>query len=143
MGATMPSAAGNATLRDEGGFGGDRSTIQMSYEFMRLARSLWPRKTAAELAYRTGVSERAAEFWLAGKYAISIEHARKLIQSEEGEYFLASFLGDARPQWWTRIKAANEIAKLRQESAALQKRLSGAVSSVEQLELRMGRHSAD
>jgi hypothetical protein len=31
------------------------------------ARALWPRKTAAELALRAKVSERAAKFWLSGK----------------------------------------------------------------------------
>jgi hypothetical protein len=38
-----------------------------SPNFGRVARLLWPRKTAAELAYRCGVSERAAKYWLAGK----------------------------------------------------------------------------
>lgn len=30
-------------------------------------RALWPRKTAAELAMRGKVSERAAKFWLSGE----------------------------------------------------------------------------
>jgi hypothetical protein len=30
------------------------------------ARALWPNKTAAELAFRAKVSERAAKFWLSG-----------------------------------------------------------------------------
>lgn len=34
--------------------------------FAIVARALWPRKTAAELAYRAKVSERAAKFWLSG-----------------------------------------------------------------------------
>jgi hypothetical protein len=36
-------------------------------KFGRVARALWPHKTAAELAARAGVTQRAAEFWLAGR----------------------------------------------------------------------------
>lgn len=39
-----------------------------SKNFARVAKLLWPRKTAAELAFRAGVSERAAKYWLSGKY---------------------------------------------------------------------------
>lgn len=35
--------------------------------FAIAARALWPRKTAAELAFRANVSERAAKFWLSGE----------------------------------------------------------------------------
>lgn len=35
--------------------------------FAIAARALWPRKTAAELAFRAKVTERAAKFWLSGK----------------------------------------------------------------------------
>jgi hypothetical protein len=34
--------------------------------FAIAARALFPRKTAAEIAFRAKVSERAAKFWLAG-----------------------------------------------------------------------------
>ncbi len=34
--------------------------------FGRIARALWPRKTAAEIATRAGVTPRTAELWLAG-----------------------------------------------------------------------------
>lgn len=40
-------------------------------KFGRVARSLWPRKTAAELAFRAHVTERAAKFWLSGERAPS------------------------------------------------------------------------
>lgn len=35
-------------------------------KFGLVARALWPKKTAAELAARSGVTQRAAEFWIAG-----------------------------------------------------------------------------
>lgn len=35
-------------------------------KFASVAKLLWPRKTAAELAFRAGVGERAAKHWLSG-----------------------------------------------------------------------------
>ena len=48
---------------------GKQGTVgnRCSPRFAVAARALWPRKTAAELAYRTDVSERAAKFWLSGE----------------------------------------------------------------------------
>lgn len=112
-----------ANLEGEAPFGDGRSELRLSYEFMRLARVLWPRKTAAELAYRTGVSERAAEFWLAGKYAISLEHARKLIQSDEGKNFLVPFIGDARPAWWLQMRRTSELSDLRKSQDEARRRI--------------------
>ena len=39
---------------------------QPERNFARIARTLWPRKTAAELASRCDVTQRTAENWLAG-----------------------------------------------------------------------------
>ncbi|WP_445222213.1 helix-turn-helix domain-containing protein [Bradyrhizobium sp. Pa8] len=41
--------------------------------FAIAARALWPRKTAAELAFRANVSERAAKFWLSGEREPSLD----------------------------------------------------------------------
>jgi hypothetical protein len=41
--------------------------------FAVAARALWPRKTAAELALRAKVSERAAKFWLSGERDPSLD----------------------------------------------------------------------
>lgn len=143
MHGTSTSGGANANSPSEAGFGESRSELRLSYELMRVARSLWPRKTAAELAYRTGVSERAAEFWLAGKYAISLEHARRLIQSDHGDKFLAPFLGDARPEWWERLQAMREIAQARTLEAAAKAQAKSAVRRLEQIEFRFGKPSRD
>lgn len=55
------SAAPSCAIGNEGPFGPNWSP-----KFSRVAKALWPRKTAAELAYRTGVTERAAKRWLSG-----------------------------------------------------------------------------
>jgi len=41
------------------------------------AYALWPQKTAAELAFRTGVSERTVKNWLSGEHPPS---ARALVE---------------------------------------------------------------
>ena len=35
-------------------------------KFGKVARALWPKKTADQLAYRCGVSKRTAEHWIYG-----------------------------------------------------------------------------
>jgi hypothetical protein len=48
--------------------------------FAVVARALWPRKTAAELAFRAKVSERAAKFWLSGDRDPSIDAVMVIIE---------------------------------------------------------------
>jgi hypothetical protein len=43
-----------------------RCSPKSSRKFGVVARALWPRKTAAELAFRTRTTERAAKYWLSG-----------------------------------------------------------------------------
>ena len=47
---------------------GKQGTVgnRCSPRFAVAARALWPRKTAAELAFRAKVTERAAKYWLSG-----------------------------------------------------------------------------
>ena len=44
-----------------------RSPKSVLSKFGRAARGLWPHKTAAELAFRAQVTERAAKYWLSGE----------------------------------------------------------------------------
>lgn len=50
-----------------------RSTAKSCSVFGQVAKTLWPRKTAHELAFRCKVSERAASYWLSGEYPPSAE----------------------------------------------------------------------
>ena len=56
QGRANPSTEYQGTVRN------DRSLSRYGIA----ARALWPSKTAAEIAYRANVSERAAKFWLSG-----------------------------------------------------------------------------
>lgn len=52
--------------------------------FAIAARALWPRKTAAELAYRAKVSERAAKFWLSGERDPSFDALMAILNEIRG-----------------------------------------------------------
>lgn len=62
----LPASSGEGTKIPR------RSPKSLS-KFGRVARALWPRKTAAELAFRARVTERAAKFWLCGDRAPSAD----------------------------------------------------------------------
>lgn len=58
------------------------------------ARRIWPKKTSAELAVRTGASIRAAERWLAGEREMG------------GEALIALLRSDGGPQIYEAIRSA-------------------------------------
>jgi hypothetical protein len=49
------------------------------------ARALWPRKTAAELAHLTNVSERAAKFWIRGDRDPSVDALMAVMNEIRGK----------------------------------------------------------
>jgi len=53
--------------------------------FCRVARAIWPRKTAACLAAAAGVTERTATNWLAGVHEPSAAALVALINAIAGE----------------------------------------------------------
>lgn len=131
MHGTVSGTAKNAKTSTESCCGGRRTDRRFIYELMQKARSLWPRKTANELSARTNVSQRAAEFWLACQHDLSLDAARKLIQSDKGFEFLTIFMGDAKPEWWLDVKAGHDMASLRVE-------MDDHRSRLEQAELNFG-----
>jgi hypothetical protein len=88
---------------------------------MRVARDLWPKKTAAELAARTQVSQRTAERWLALRTGMSDENIQALVQCDEGLAFLEAIMGDATPEYWRDFKRSARRSNLRRDIRALQK----------------------
>lgn len=97
--------------------GGNRTGVRLIAQLMRVARELWPVKTAAELSARTGVSLRQAEKWLALKANISGEAYARLIRSEEGLSFLEAAAEGAA--WFKAYKRQQTISILRTRHATL------------------------
>jgi len=77
------------------------------------ARRLWPRKTAAEMAVRTGVSVRTAENWLSHVHDMPVDRLLGLIDSQGGDAFLDVMARSASKDAWQRFRArlADEIRR--------------------------------
>lgn len=102
--------------------GENRQQSRLIAELMRVARALWPTKTAAELAARTEVSQRTAERWLALKTGMSDENIQALVRCDEGLAFLEALFGEKQPAYWRDFKRSARRTNLRREIKALQKK---------------------
>lgn len=111
--------------------GETRSDVRAMDRVMQAARSLWPRKTAAELSVRTGTQMRGCEYWLARRSGMSADSLAALLRSDEGFQILEAIIGDAKPVWWRAFKKSVRRADLRRQQAALAK----ALEEIEQAEL--------
>lgn len=126
MTRTVAMAPDMSNAGTEEHFGRTRRELRLMHEVMRVARVLWPTKTAAELAYRTGVSQRTAENWLSLSTGISGPALSALIASEEGLHFIeATILAQANglPIYWKRFKQRQETAMLKAEHKRIAARL--------------------
>lgn len=103
--------------------GGDRTELRLVDQVMRVAQALWPRKTAAELALRTGNKTRACEYWLERRSGMSGEALAALLRSDEGFQVLEAIIGDAKPVWWRAFKRSVKRSELRRQQRAIQKAL--------------------
>lgn len=112
-----------------------RRSLQWFPKFIEVAQKLWPKKTAQNLAAKTDVSERAAAFWLAGTYDMSLDAARNLLRSEDGYAFLEALMGDCDARWWQRIKLTASAAVTRRALAEQAKRLQALQELRRQIDL--------
>ncbi len=73
-------------------------------------RALWPVKTAATLVEKTGASERAVKYWLAGNTRMSVGHIARLLRSDEGFSILDAIMAGSSARWWRLAQLAHEQA---------------------------------
>jgi hypothetical protein len=118
--------ANTATVQLDGNY---RPKSRSISPVMHVARSLWPRKTAAELAEITGVSLRTAERWLAGERALSTAALAALIRSEHGLDFLVAVMADAEPAWWRRVNAYFAAIDAQRLQRAARRKLREAIDA--------------
>jgi hypothetical protein len=102
---------------------------------MATAQAVWPAGTAHNLAATTHVTPRAAEFWLQGKYNLSLAAARDLLRTEEGYQFLAAMMGDCDARWWKRVKLNAAAAETRRALAEQAKKLERLRALRQQIDL--------
>jgi hypothetical protein len=87
-------------------------------------KDFWPRKTASHVSFVTGVSERAAKYWLAGVTRMSFEHVAALLDTEAGYDILEAIMGDSRQEWWLAAKAAQNIRRSKKAIKREQERIA-------------------
>ena len=90
---------------------------------MRAVRGALPRKTALELALRSGASPRSAETWLAGKGAPNAEALAALLRSDLGLIVLEAIMAGAAPPWWGALRRQIAISRLRRAQVEHQRAL--------------------
>lgn len=86
-------------------FGFDRTGVPVVEAVSRVARRLWPVKTARQLAARAGATHRAAEFWLAHEKGLSADALAELLRSDAGLQMLEAIIGEHKPSWWPSFRA--------------------------------------
>lgn len=101
-----------------------RNEFRWIDDMLAVARRIWPRKTATNLAAVAGVTERAAQFWLAGKCGMTLAAARALIRSDHGYEFLVAYVGeDCSAPWFKRTKVAHHQHDTKRAMRAVEKKL--------------------
>lgn len=90
-----------------------RTTVRAIDVVLRVCAKVLPHKTAVEIARRTDVSPRAAEYWLQGRCGLSADALAALLRSDVGYEILEGLIGEAKPDWWRTFKRTVELSKLR------------------------------
>jgi len=107
---------------------------------LNVAKRIWPTKTAFHLANEAGVSERAAQFWLAGQTGMTLAAARELMRGPHGFEFLVAYVGeDCEALWFQRCKLAHEVGVQSRKIRSEEKRFATLKAKQQQLALDLDR----
>lgn len=110
--------------------GNRRRALLLNSAVMQKARSIFPLKTALELAVLTGYSQRTCEYWLSEKVVIPSDALATLLQSDQGREFLAVVMADAAPRWWKQLKAWLGAASYDAAERRLQQKRKAAMDAL-------------
>jgi len=91
-----------------GSFGFDRDNPPVIETIARVARALWPVKTARNLAARTSKTHRAAEDWLSLRTGMNADALAEILRSDQGDVFLEAIMAECPnpPSWWPGVRSA-------------------------------------
>jgi hypothetical protein len=115
---TEKAKTGTATHCGQG-----RNAFRFTDSVVAAAQRLWPRKTAAELALRSGANVRTCEYWLASRTEMSADALTALLRSDAGLEVLEAVIGDAKPVWWKHFRKTIEMSRLRKSQDEARRRL--------------------
>lgn len=91
-------------------FGFDRDVPPVVEIVARVARRLFPSKTARHLASRTRNTHRSAEDWLALRTGMNADALADLLRSDVGLAVLEEIMGNAKPGWWPKFRSDVQAA---------------------------------
>jgi hypothetical protein len=129
----MPVQSHRATLPSfdfsRSGVGVDRTGVPLSERIAKIARRMWPAKTAPHLASRMDATVRAAEMVLTGERGLSGESFVALLRSDVGYEVLEEIMGsgDAKPSWWPEFERAIVISDLERQAADNSRKIQALV----------------
>jgi len=131
-----------ATTGLETSFGDCRTSIRWGADVVRVARNIWPLKTAWNLHYVTGYTVRACEYWLAGRAAIPADALAELLRSQWGREFLAAIMIGSRQSWWEKAASYFQIHDALTMQRAARKCLKEAIDADADLTATIARADA-
>lgn len=105
----MPSTL---PLFTEAGFPKRGRSIPLVDIVCGVARRLWPSKTAANIASRADISERAAKLWLEGRTEPGADALVQLLRSDAGFELLQQIMQGSGTRWWREFERGVHIAEL-------------------------------
>lgn len=103
----------------------DSGSIQVDGRFdtlRKMFRTLWPTKTAVNLALYADVTVGQADKLLGGKQGFSGAVITRMLQGEHGLQVLRALMGTAAPQWWQEFDLERSITQARKDEIAAQRR---------------------
>lgn len=103
--------------------GRSRNELRAGDVVADVIRARFAHKADVELAYRAGLSLRAAQYILAKRTSPSGDAVVALLQSDIGLEFLTALMKRAAPAWWRGFRRQMEISELRRLQALQQRKL--------------------
>lgn len=101
-------------------------------KFLNVIKRAWPRKTEAHVAHLTGASERAVQYWLAGKTRMSIDAVVALLKTEAGYDILEAIMDDGcKAEWWLVTKVAQDVRRSRKAIRKEQERIAASAAQLD------------
>lgn len=116
MDVASSTLSGKANARRDRVAGFNRPFGRSLEAVMRVLHDLYPTKTAAHIAVRTGVNTRSAERWIARERDMNAESFIALLTSQDGDKILQAVMlslpSKERPRWWLRHVNTARMARI-------------------------------
>jgi hypothetical protein len=92
--------------------------------FELFLREIWPEDRTKNYMRLTGAKLRTAKHRVSGKYQPDYEEVAAVLRSEHGYLLLKHIMGDARPEWFSRVERAKDLGALRRSVAEQQRKIT-------------------